>query len=660
MFCRKCGRPIEGEGTICSACAAEASQVGQNAQPVAELPEQPVDEDLIQPTELASEEPVETFSEEPVIEAVNVFDLNTQAEEDVNVQKKKNKKKKKHGKIWAIGGAVAAVAAVVLVVLNFNAVKGFFLKNFGQPEDYMVHVENQSIGALSDTIAGAYGSLLNTAAGEGSGAARMELELEIGDEVMAMIETVLAQSGAEADLSWLNSVMIALDSNVQDNMAGVDLGIGLSDKQILTLSMIMDMESQKAWFGIPELNKQFIAMDLSDYMDDLQSNLQSATASIEQMQAAIEEMQDVLPSEETVAKLLDKYLDIVLDSIDDVEKDTETKRIDGVSQKLTVLTITVDEEDLYDIVIAVLEEARKDKDIEAIVNDISDYYNDKPNVSYEDIDLYDEFVSAIDELLEELEYVDVDSDSDNYIEIVDYIGKSDKVVGREFTLCSDGQKMELLNYLTVQDGKDFAFEMEIPSVEFELEGSGSEKSNKLNAEFEISYAGMDIAEIDVIDFDSKKLDDGYLNGTLQISPSADLIDMVLGSRDLSASMMSIVEEIALELKFEGSETQSKIGINLISDNELLVGLALGLMEKQAEKVSPPEDAVDISAMDEEAQAALMEWLENVDFDTLIGSLKDAGVPDEYTDVLEELLNSDGFFGPSYDIPYPDYDDDFDF
>lgn len=660
MFCRKCGKPTEGDSTVCSACAAATNQTNQtpvqppvqpsvqaDQQPaeqdslrtVEPSAEQPIDQDSVQTVELVSEEPVQPISEKPAVETIDVFELNTSGEEPV---KPKKKRKKKAGLIAAVSGAAVAVAAVVLVVLNFASVKGFFLKNFAQPEDYMAHVEEQNIGALSDTLASAYGSLLSASEG-GSAASRVEFELEIGDEMMSLIEMAMAQSGFEADLSWLNSIMLSLDSNVQDDMAGIDLGLGLSGKQILTLSMIMDMQEQMLWMGLPELNEQFIGMNLGSYVDDLESNIQSMTAGIERMQATVDELKDALPSEETVAKLLDKYIALALGCIDNVEKDSETMRVDGISQKLTVLTITIDEETLYDITVALLEEVRKDSDIEAIVNDISDYVN-KINAEqiegYEEIDLYEEFIDTVDEALETLEDEDVDSDSDNYLEIVDYIGKSDEVVGRAFTVCSDGEETELLRYLVIEDGRDFAFEAEIPAAELEFEGSGNVKNDKINASCELSVANVDLVELEVIDFDQKKLDKGYLSGTLQIRPTSSLLEMAGATGESSSSVMgALIEKIALELEFDCSETSSKVAVNLISDNELLLGLAVSAMEKNAEKVSAPEDAIDVSAMDEEAYEALMEWMGNLDLNGLVDSLKDAGLPSEYADILDALVNS---------------------
>lgn len=671
MFCSKCGKPLDGDKTLCDECAGIQKQEAAPAEPVTQSAPETESQPVIKPAETQLlDEHSRAYTQGYTQDSPQTFQLNTAVAQEVKPVKAKTKGKK-IALISSISAAAVVVIGVLLVVLNFNTVRGLFLKNFGEPSDYMSHVEEQSLGGVSSALSSAYGSFLS-ASSESSGAARFEVELEVGDDLMELLEAALAEEGAEVDLSWLNKMMLSLDSNMQDEKAQASVGFGLSDKQLITLDMIYDLNKQIVWLGVPELNDQYIAVNTSDMLEEAQISFDP-----EQLKE-YEDIQKALPSEKTVSNLLDKYIAIALGCIDDVKKETETVEIDGVRQKLTVLTIKIKEKTLYEMAIAVLEEAKDDKEIEKILTDFEDFYNDYnadmmaeySDEEYEPVDLYEAFFEGVDEALDLLHDLADEADSDNYVKLVDYVDNSSKVVGRKVSVYSaDADKMDLFDYLTVRSGSKFAFEAEIPSAEIKMTGSGTEKGNKINGNYDIRYQKTELVEIDVVDFDSKKLDNGYLNGTIRVSPTSELLDMVMSSSSdesdtgIPSSMMSLIEEIAIELKFESSEDLTKIGINLVSDNDLLIGLATSAIQKKAQSVKVPDNAVDITEMDENAQSALTEWVGNMKIDEFIQSLKDAGVPAEYADMLSglgDMIAAGGFAGEAEeDSVYPsdEWEDD---
>ena len=137
MFCEKCGKPIDMDKTICDECAAQ-QQANAATQP--EAPVQPVFE-APQEAQPAVEEALYQAAPAQPAEAPEIPQDSIVLEQDLGAPKKK---KKRTGLVIGILAAVVA-AAVLAVVLCWGSLKGFWLKNFGDPAEYMLYVEEKAL-----------------------------------------------------------------------------------------------------------------------------------------------------------------------------------------------------------------------------------------------------------------------------------------------------------------------------------------------------------------------------------------------------------------------------------------------------------------------------------------------------------------------------------
>lgn len=671
MFCVNCGKQIGDGQVMCEACAAAKNlPYNPNNEPGYQ-PQQPAYEPPgYQPQQPAYEPPVyqpqQPVYQQPVYQQPAApeqpFVLNNPAQEQ---PKKAPKKKKggKGGKGFPVGGLVAAVLVVaiaVTAVFCWDAISSFFVRSFASPEDYMAHVEQKAAKDQINSLTSAYGGMLDAlGGGAGDYAMQTEMHFEMGDELLTMLETTLAYSGMDMDLSWLSDIKMTIYGNYSGDLTQSDIGIGLGKTTIATISVLLDMESGDLYMGIPELSDTY----LSGSMEDAGMTAEDMAA----VKDTINELMEKLPSEEKLNENLTRYWDIVLANAQDVEKGTETVEVDGLEQKLNVISCTFTEEDLLNIAAAILEDVRDDEEMmdlivavyelsaprnESSVEGVYDpetdsYYSE--NITVE-VDYEAEVKEAIAYALEELETLKDDADDDNRINLTTYIDNADKIVGRTIEVEADGDTSGEIYYITVWEKDAFAFEANFNDMA-EIVGSGEREKNLVSGEYELTVEGEDILTLEVENYDEKLAEDGYINGSFTIEPSDALMEQMMGGGDLSG-MGGFLDFAKLSLQFDitSSESGAEYAVRAKMAGATLIGVTISSTKQEATKVKVPSDTVDM--YDEEA---MMDWAMNLDYDQLIENLEDAGVADMIVDAIMGGLDSmfsDDYYDDYYE--YPDY------
>ncbi len=600
MLCKKCGSKLPDDALFCSECG----------EPI----EAPATEEVAQ--ESINEAVAEAEAQSEVSEQDYQF---TEVEFDEPVKKPKNL-------LAVIIAAVAVVACAVLVILNFSNISGFFIKTFGSDEDYFKYVEKKAFDSYTDEITEYYGTVMQNT--DTDGAAEMQVKFNVSDDVIELAETALG-AGEEVKLDFLKNIVFDMNINVKDNVGQLGAILSVDNQQLFNLDTIADIDKQEVLVGILNLSDKYMKLGAEDvdYTTDEAANI-----------LADPELQKVLPSEKELDKLLDKYLKIAIDNLDDVSKDTETVEIDDVKQKLTVLEFELDYRAVMKVSEAILEELKEDKQVEKIINDVAKYLEDEDLIDDAD-EIYDEFDYAIDDALDIID--EADFDNETILTLTDYVNSKHEIVGRKLEVGDE----EIFSYITVRKGKNFATEVDIANS-VKLEGGGTDKSDIVNGEFTFEAEDIDIGKITLKDFDTKKAEDGYLNGSIRLTPSKELLEE-MGLDASGTAILSALAEPSLELSFASDKNTSAVDINLLAKGDVLFGISMTAKEKKATAVSKPADDKIISSENAD------EWLESVDLDKLIEALKKTSIPEALIDVIDGAMN------PSYDYGYG-YDDDYDY
>ena len=229
------------------------------------------------------------------------------------------------------------------------------------------------------------------------------------------------------------------------------------------------------------------------------------------------------------------------------------------------------------------------------------------------------------------------------ISVNDYVNGSHEIIGRDLIIAGN----KYVSYATAHDGSDFATEINIANM-VSIKGSGNDKSDVVNGKFDLTAGGMDIADIEVVDFDKDALDDEALNGTFRILINKQLLSGVDAGE--YAALLSGLDGV--EFKFDGDKDEMKADFNVIYNGKTLVGIATENETKGAGSVDLPDKKDIIEVTDE---ADLEAYLKSLDLDEFYDALEDADVPAELINLLKSALTSGmAQIGGSSDYAYSEY------
>ena len=559
MYCEKCGIPIEEGQRYCMIC--------QSNQP-------------------SEEQPAQT----------GFIDLNCTGETE-------NKESGK-GKKFAMIAAVVALAAV-LVVLLWNPIANLFSsdKLFETPQEHFAYVEGKNTDALADAISVWYGDLLALGTTE-TYAQKVQASVSVSDLLMNMVS-----ESAQIDLNWLNDINLSSTTNMDADGARALMSLSIGDTNIVSLDTIVDYAEAVYWLGIPELSNAY-----------LQVNMNEMTGDTGMPQLNREQMQQILkalPDEQVMNKLLRRYLKVAVSGIKDVKSSTRTIHAGDLSQKCTVLEVKIDQEALIDIVIAVLEESKHDKELLAVIGQIADLV--EPGMSKY---ITSDWDGTADLLISQIKASKSDLDSTDYIIMKDYVDSNNCVIGREFLIPGS---MDSIRYWTVTDGDEFAYELNVMDV-LVLSGSGTDMKGSTNGEFALSVEDLELLTFELINFDSKKFDKGQLCGTVRTRLSQEALQVAMET--------TVPLDFYLDLKLDTSSAAATTELDFVLNGMELISLSAQSKEIQPVDVQFPKYSVNVTD-----EAAVEAWVEQFDIEQIMENLKKAGLPAEFLTEVEGLVES---------------------
>lgn len=520
-------------------------------------------------------------------------------------------------KLVIIGAVV--IAALVPVLLNLDAIRDFWRRTFSSPKDYYHYVERNAAEEFSSDAGELY--------------ERYFLErLHISDRcVSAEVEMTIGEGGRElmkladfsgVNLSWIESLSLDLESAVNKDALAMGMGVIVNEADILTGNVFFDLNDEVLYLQIPEINERYMGLRMqgSDF-GDWQEVLEMSEAA-----------RRICPDREVMERLLERYLMTAVESVEDVSKDKEVLKAEGIEQKCTVLTVTVDKSTCRAIAEKLLRKMREDKDIEEIIKDAAAESGVFADAFYmEDMspeEACGRFKEWIDGELEGLE--DSDADDEELLEMKVYVDDESRIVGRTIEM----EDVEI-RMLMPENGKQFGCEIFCRNPrgeEMALTGTGIRNEESIDGEFVLEYEDTSILDIEVKDLNTNDLKKGMINGVIVLGLS-DEADELLGY----TPGISVIQGMELSMDFQSDEDSRTCGINVSMRGRDIVDIRMSYSwdEKGNAGVNPGNNAVMIEDEDDMA-----EWGRELQLRGLADSLKAANAPSEVTDVLDFAADMD--------------------
>ena len=161
---------------------------------------------------------------------------------------------------------------------------------------------------------------------------------------------------------------------------------------------------------------------------------------------------------------------------------------------------------------------------------------------------------------------------------------------------------------------------------FRFAGTGTNKNNTLNGKYTLTADEVEIAYVQVVDFNANELAKGNLEGKLRLSLSNEAIEEAIGPSALLTSAT------VLEIVMDTEETASSMQFNLYSGSAFILGVSMQTQTVPASQVNVPSQYVDVTDSQK-----LQQWSQSLQYTAVLQNLRDAGVPEELIAILEANL-----------------------
>ena len=131
------------------------------------------------------------------------------------------------------------------------------------------------------------------------------------------------------------------------------------------------------------------------------------------------------------------------------------------------------------------------------------------------------------------------------------------------------------------------------------------------------------------DLNTKLLDQGYLNGSIILSPSSDLIDMVEDEVDMDAAAAGLaLSSISLKLDFEQeNDNNFKLAMHIMSGRNAYASVTLDTAIAKGKSISLPKDSTEDTE----------EWVADFDFNSLLDVVNESELPDFIVELVETYV-----------------------
>lgn len=575
MFCDKCGNPIPEGQDHCPNCQEE-------------------------PMEISPEIPAE--SEE--------FTLTTPQEVP---------EKKKTVNLLLLAGGAAVLVALVGVIIAWAC------GAFRSPQQQLLHIEKTGAKVASAALAEGYEAYIDAMQSrlpmEDGYRTGVDCRLSLKEELWRMaLGSMVGADVGDIDLSWIDHILLHMDVAVKGDRMGMEMGVGLNDTVLLSAQMLMDLAQNKAAVALPELNSQYLGMELTG--EGMSPD--TMTKSMELVKTFIQD----LPEKDAVKEMLDRYLDIALGCIQTVEKSTKTVTAGELSKSVTVLKLTLTQEQLLDLLTQLATTAKTDETLKQFFTAFSSYYNginaaipENFDTPFEPEDLYADFLETLDELLADLEEQKKSVDPANYVVISNYVFQN-VILGRKLEAFDADGSSESAHYLVLAGKDGYCFEAEMPDLR--IAGSGKEDA----LECTLTAEGQEMLKVQT---EGLEFAEDVLSGTVRLYPSEALLTE-MGLED-SQAFMADLAGCYLEMVVSSGKDTGNVTLRVVAGGETLGTLTMDVVIRTEASITLPE-----TTLDPENEADMEQWAKTLSFDKLIANMEAAKVPSDYVDTVRQFAS----------------------
>lgn len=485
-----------------------------------------------------------------------------------------------------------------------------------------------------DGFTGVYGAVLGAMGGQTdvSSHTQMDISVTLGADLVGSLSTMMQLY----DASWLQEFGLNMDVNYTKDLTKMVLALRLGDTELASAEMIQDMVNQMVYLGLPGLSEQYLTAGEALTQGAVSMG---AVSGVEDYAALIA----ALPTEATLNTILTRYLNLMLQELDEPTVGKETLSLSGISQEVNTTTHTISHSEMLNMAEAMLKAAQTDAELEAVLDQISAYVNaqgeakfaqysqhyvydpywDLYEVVWENVDIHQEMMDGIEDTLEDIAELRPQLE-DRDLLVLTVFADGEKDLGIRLKVDEGYETLEINAYSLIQNDNT-ALLVEIGDA-FHFAGTGTRSKDLASGSYILSVNGQDMVYLDVQNMDMKALEAGNLKGSLSLRLSQDMIEELFGYN----GFVTTRTKLNINLNTEGDN--GVIEFKLYEGSEFTLGITMRSKKLPAEKIQLPTNVVKV-----EKEEDLMNWVSGLDLEKLMQNLRQAGVPEALVAMLQATV-----------------------
>ncbi len=510
--------------------------------------------------------------------------------------------------------------AAVLLILSM--ICGLVACNAAPSQKSFVKAYTNEVSALTGAISSYYDKIDDYDMNDIN--LDLAYSVQLSDDLLSLLRSLTSY-----DLEWINNLKLNLSENFKDEMMSFILGITYDKTELATAEVIMNLADNEVFMNIPVISETFAVMDLSEVYD---ANTLGVMQNLN--------MKDLLPSEEPLKDLVEEVSAVIIEGISDVTFEEAELTANGVTQACVAYTAELSEKEIAVLCLNVLETLEKSENFKTVICDFVKAYSDlADSMDLEEIDYtpdeaYDELITEITAAITDLkDSIDGGQMAEEALfTLTSYItGKLD-VIGIKIDIPDSAATCF---FAATQNKGQFGIEAYYESDGEKyaaLEGDLTIDGKDLSGTYEVKVNGESMLFIDLDNVDAKKLMDGYFIGSVSISPSKGLIELIADAFSLDSSMAGLsLANLAIKFDYIRNDgKEAEIAISLMNGDKPYISILMDGKTTNGTTVEKPQNAID----------DIEEWAKGIHLDEFISRVETSGLPDyvvEYAKMLEDLL-----------------------
>ena len=418
--------------------------------------------------------------------------------------------------------------------------------------------------------------------------------LKTNDAVIPLVQPYMPEEFG--DCLWLQDISFRTERAVQGSNVHFYIEAGLKEETLLTVDMVADTEKNILYLTIPQVNATPVSMEMTPEMLAFFTQQAGSGQNTEALRKS-------LPDRNTFREFAVRYLTLLADEMDTVEKEYTKISIGRKSRRVTALTAAISQADLQKAILTEM------KDDPAILQFLRNYAK---NTDTDQKTLTDLYQSAIDNALG-------DKTNTGTIRSTTYVDFMGNIIGRDIASVENGKTDELFHYYIVaKSRKNLQFDVYFEDIQ--LCGSYRKKSSKVTVDADVCQDGTEYLSVGLT-----VLENGHK--TLLLTPRKAMLDALAEKLETDLPSNLLDGSLLVQINLFGAKTMS-----VSCMGEELVYLEL-TPRKCKEEVTIPNNSANV-----DNTFAIGMWALGADFKTVFRELEAAGVPDTVTDrIYQELF-----------------------